>query len=60
MRVHHLNNVSKAMRILEEENVKLVNISSEYIVDGSPKLTLGLVWSIIIHWQVWMKYFLLR
>lgn len=32
--------------------VKLVNISSNDIVDGNPKLTLGLVWSVILHWQV--------
>jgi hypothetical protein len=29
-----------------------VNISNNDIVDGNPKLTLGLVWSIILHWQV--------
>ncbi|KAI8520842.1 hypothetical protein Bbelb_005960 [Branchiostoma belcheri] len=34
------------------QTVKLVNISSNDIVDGNPKLTLGLVWSIILHWQV--------
>jgi hypothetical protein len=32
--------------------VKLVNIINNDIVDGNPKLTLGLVWSIILHWQV--------
>ena len=32
--------------------VKLVNISNNDIVDGNPKLILGLVWSIILHWQV--------
>ncbi|KAK7085433.1 hypothetical protein SK128_001326, partial [Halocaridina rubra] len=52
MRVHHLNNVSRALAILEQHNVKLVNISNEHIVDGSAKLTLGLVWAIILHWQV--------
>ncbi|GLH12298.1 Spectrin alpha chain, partial [Gryllus bimaculatus] len=52
MRVHHLNNVNKALQILEQNNVKLVNISNNDIVDGNPKLTLGLVWSIILHWQV--------
>uniref|UniRef100_A0A0N8BMF8 Dystrophin major muscle n=2 Tax=Daphnia magna TaxID=35525 RepID=A0A0N8BMF8_9CRUS len=52
MRVHHLNNVSSAFRLLDKHNVKLVNISSNDIVDGNPKLTLGLVWSIILHWQV--------
>ncbi|XP_072152791.1 dystrophin, isoforms A/C/F/G/H isoform X4 [Bemisia tabaci] len=52
MRVHHINNVNKALQILQQNNVKLVNISSNDIVDGNPKLTLGLVWSIILHWQV--------
>ncbi|KAK0168745.1 hypothetical protein PV327_002516 [Microctonus hyperodae] len=52
MRVHFLNNVNKALQILEQNNVKLVNISSNDIVDGNPKLTLGLVWSIILHYQV--------
>ncbi|RZF45559.1 hypothetical protein LSTR_LSTR014020 [Laodelphax striatellus] len=52
MRVHQLNNVNKALQILEQNNVKLVNISSNDIVDGNPKLMLGLVWSIILHWQV--------
>lgn len=32
--------------------IRLVNISSDDIVNGSPKLILGLVWSIILHWQV--------
>jgi len=52
MRVHHLNNVSTAFRLLDKHSVKLVNISNNDIVDGNAKLTLGLVWSIILHWQV--------
>ena len=32
--------------------IKLVNISSNDIVDGNTKITLGLVWNIILHWQV--------
>ena len=32
--------------------VKLVNIRSDDIVDGNPKLILGLVWTIILHFQV--------
>ncbi|XP_024083561.1 dystrophin-like isoform X3 [Cimex lectularius] len=52
MRVHHLNNVNRALQILVKNNVKLVNISSNDIVDGNTKLILGLVWSIIMHWQV--------
>ncbi|CAG4985372.1 unnamed protein product [Colias eurytheme] len=52
MRVHHLNNVNAALRALAAAGVRLVNISSGDIVDGNPKLVLGLVWSIILHWQV--------
>ncbi|XP_067674722.1 dystrophin-like isoform X3 [Haliotis asinina] len=53
LRVHHINNVNRALEVLEHDyNIKLVNISSNDIVDGNAKLTLGLVWSIILHWQV--------
>ncbi|XP_013413171.1 dystrophin isoform X2 [Lingula anatina] len=53
MRVHHLNNVDRVIQILNHSyNIRLVNISSNDIVDGNPKLVLGLVWSIILHWQV--------
>ena len=31
--------------------VRLVNISPDDIVDGNPKLTLALVWAIILHFQ---------
>ncbi|KAM6448274.1 dystrophin isoform 3-T3 [Liasis olivaceus] len=51
-RVHALNNVNKALQVLQKNNVDLVNIGSIDIVDGNHKLTLGLVWSIILHWQV--------
>ncbi|KAF2364920.1 Calponin domain [Trinorchestia longiramus] len=52
MRVHRLSNVRRALDVLASHNVKLVNISADHIVDGSPKITLGLVWAIILHWQV--------
>ncbi|XP_036083102.1 dystrophin isoform X2 [Rousettus aegyptiacus] len=51
-RVHALNNVNKALRFLQKNNVDLVNIGSTDIVDGNHKLTLGLIWNIILHWQV--------
>ena len=38
--------------------IKLVNISSNDIVDGNQKLTLGLVWNIILHWQVIQFFFI--
>ncbi|XP_064628408.1 dystrophin-like isoform X4 [Lineus longissimus] len=52
MRLHHLNNVNRALELLEEEyTIKLVNISNNDIVDGNAKITLGLIWRIISHWQ---------
>ena len=51
LRVHHLSNVSTVLRVLHENSVKLVNINNVDIVDGNPKITLALVWSIILHWQ---------
>ena len=32
--------------------IKLVNIHSESLVEGKPTTTLGLVWSLILHFQV--------
>ncbi|XP_061641416.1 dystrophin isoform X13 [Phyllopteryx taeniolatus] len=51
-RVHSLNNVNRALQILQKNNVELVNIGATDIVDGNHKLILGLIWSIILHWQV--------
>ncbi|XP_072851849.2 utrophin isoform X2 [Pogona vitticeps] len=51
-RVHALNNVNKVLQVLHQKNVELVNIGGTDIVDGNHKLTLGLLWSIILHWQV--------
>ena len=39
---------------------KLVNIRSEEIVDGNTKLILGLVWSIILQFQVFTPFILAR
>ncbi|XP_035715809.1 dystrophin isoform X4 [Folsomia candida] len=52
MRVHHLNNVSRALEVLKEQGVRLVNISNNEIVDGSAKITLAVAWTIFLHWQV--------
>ncbi|XP_028414557.1 dystrophin-like isoform X10 [Dendronephthya gigantea] len=52
LRVHHLNNVGHVLNFLETQKVKLVNIRNDDIVNGNPKLTLGLLWSIISHYQL--------
>lgn len=40
--------------------VKLVNIRNDDITDGNPKLTLGLIWTIILHFQVGCEAFCWR
>lgn len=52
MRIHCLENVEKALRFLREQRVHLENVGSHDIVDGNPRLTLGLVWTIILRFQV--------
>lgn len=52
MRFHMLQNAQTALDFLRYKKIKLVNIRAEDIVDGNPKLTLGLIWTIILHFQV--------
>ncbi|XP_063905665.1 microtubule-actin cross-linking factor 1 isoform X32 [Zophobas morio] len=52
MRFHMLHNIDTALHFLHCKKIKLVNIRSEDIVDGNPKLTLGLIWTIILHFQI--------
>ncbi|XP_034652270.1 dystonin isoform X29 [Drosophila subobscura] len=52
MRFHMLQNAQMALDFLRYKKIKLVNIRAEDIVDGNPKLTLGLIWTIILHFQI--------
>ncbi|EFX86426.1 hypothetical protein DAPPUDRAFT_313136 [Daphnia pulex] len=52
MRFHMLQNVQTSLDYLRYRKIKLVNIRAEDIVDSNPKLTLGLIWTIILHFQI--------
>jgi len=53
MRIHCLENVDKALQfLLREQRVHLENLGSHDIVDGNPRLTLGLIWTIILRFQI--------
>uniref|UniRef100_A0A6I8NU58 Spectrin beta, non-erythrocytic 4 n=1 Tax=Ornithorhynchus anatinus TaxID=9258 RepID=A0A6I8NU58_ORNAN len=52
MRIHSLENVDKALQFLKEQRVHLENVGSHDIVDGNHRLTLGLVWTIILRFQI--------
>ncbi|PAA66447.1 hypothetical protein BOX15_Mlig015905g1 [Macrostomum lignano] len=51
-RVHCLSNVRTALSFLESKKIKLVNINPADIVDGKPSIVLGLIWTIILYFQI--------
>ncbi|MFH4984801.1 hypothetical protein AB6A40_011510 [Gnathostoma spinigerum] len=52
MRFHKIANVNKALEYIESKGVKLVSIGAEEIVDGNVKMTLGLIWTIILRFAI--------
>ena len=52
MRVHRKLNAQTALDCLQRHKVKLVGITSDHIVDGNKKLILGLIWTLILHFQL--------
>lgn len=51
LRVHKIENVSRVLKYLSL-HVTLENIGAEDIVDGNPRLILGLIWTIILRFQI--------
>lgn len=52
MRFHRIANVNKALDFIANKNVKLVSVGAEEIVDGNVKMTLGLIWTIILRFAI--------
>ncbi|KAJ0063340.1 hypothetical protein NL108_000250, partial [Boleophthalmus pectinirostris] len=52
MRVHFVSNVNKALDFIASKGVKLVSIGAEEIVDGNTKMTLGMIWTIILRFAI--------
>ncbi|KAL5965402.1 Spectrin beta chain erythrocytic [Taenia solium] len=52
MRVHSLENVSKALDQMKQMNIHPGNIGPIDIVDGNVHLILGLIWTFILKFQV--------
>lgn len=53
-RSQKLENVSVALKFLEREGIKIINIDSTDIVDCKLKLILGLIWLLILHYSISM------
>uniref|UniRef100_A0A8C8GW01 Actinin, alpha 2b n=1 Tax=Oncorhynchus tshawytscha TaxID=74940 RepID=A0A8C8GW01_ONCTS len=52
MRFHKIANVNKALDFITSKGVKLVSIGAEEIVDGNIKMTLGMIWTIILRFAI--------
>lgn len=52
MRFHKIANVNKALDFIASKDVKVVSIGAEEIVDGNTKMTLGLIWTIILRFAI--------
>ncbi|XP_070786050.1 alpha-actinin-3b isoform X1 [Enoplosus armatus] len=52
MRFHKIANVNKALDFICSKGVKLVSIGAEEIVDGNGKMTLGMIWTIILRFAI--------
>ncbi|KAM8793747.1 alpha-actinin-3, partial [Eudromia elegans] len=52
MRFHKIANVNKALDFIASKGVKLVSIGAEEIVDGNLKMTLGMIWTIILRFAI--------
>ncbi|XP_012277113.1 filamin-A isoform X2 [Orussus abietinus] len=53
-RSQKLENVSVALKFLDDEGIRIVNIDSSDIVDCKLKLILGLIWRLILHYSISM------
>uniref|UniRef100_A0A673K6M2 Calponin-homology (CH) domain-containing protein n=1 Tax=Sinocyclocheilus rhinocerous TaxID=307959 RepID=A0A673K6M2_9TELE len=58
-RIHWVSNIGTALKFLEGRKsvyrgspIKLVNINATDIADGRPSIVLGLIWTIILYFQI--------
>ncbi|XP_056332375.1 LOW QUALITY PROTEIN: nesprin-1 [Danio aesculapii] len=51
-RIHWVSNIGTALKFLEGRKIKLVNINATDIADGRPSIVLGLMWTIILYFQI--------
>src|SRR4051812_34010152 len=54
-RVQRVQNVNMALQFIQSEDIKLVGCGAEDIVDGNLNLIMGLIWTLISHYQIRLK-----
>ncbi|EDQ90295.1 uncharacterized protein MONBRDRAFT_36696 [Monosiga brevicollis MX1] len=56
LKVHKLENLTASFDFMKKENLTLVNIGPSDIESGNEKLILGLLWTIIYHYQIAVSF----
>ncbi|KAL7077594.1 hypothetical protein ACQ4LE_002988 [Meloidogyne hapla] len=51
-RAYKLNNLNTALKCLRSKGIKLINNNVVDLADGNPRIWLGLIWQLILHFQV--------
>jgi Ca2+-binding EF-hand superfamily protein len=52
MRIQKIQNTGQCLKFIQDKGVKLVGIAPEELVDGNLKMVLGMVWTIILRFQI--------
>ena len=52
MKIACLENTDQALKFIIQDGVKLVNIEARNIVEGDLRLILGLLWTLILKYQI--------
>lgn len=52
MSIQRVENIGIALRFVEREGLKLVNVGPEDIAEGNTRITLGLIWTLILRWEI--------
>jgi len=59
-RVHHLSNLTNVLTVLRRRGLELINNNPTDLADGNPRIVLGLIWKMILHFQIETNLQLLR
>jgi hypothetical protein len=59
-RVHHVSNLTTALGVLRRRGLELINNNPTDLADGNPRIVLGLIWQMILHFQIETNLNLLR
>uniref|UniRef100_A0A915Q614 Calponin-homology (CH) domain-containing protein n=1 Tax=Setaria digitata TaxID=48799 RepID=A0A915Q614_9BILA len=51
-RVHHISNLTTALAALRRRGLDLVNNNPADIANGNPRIICGLIWQMILHFQI--------